>query len=145
MIMSWFKRRRRRALLASPVPSSWDPHLANLPFLETLDDAERRRLVADARVIIDEKNWEGCGGQEMTEEVQVLVAVQAALLLLNVRHDYYRRTRSILVYPSTFVLPEGVERGGVRGERGTPVLGLAESGGPVVLAWDSVQQGVASG
>ena len=75
----------------------------------------------------------------------MLVSVQAALLLLNVPHDYYRRTDTILVYPSTFVLPEGNERAGVRDRRGTPVLGLAQVGGPVVLAWDSVRQGVEDG
>ncbi|MBC8327190.1 MAG: zinc-dependent peptidase, partial [Planctomycetes bacterium] len=46
-----------------------------------------------------------------------------------------------LVYPSTVVIPDRQGRGGVRTEGPMPILGLAVSRGPVVLAWDAVRRG----
>ena len=77
----------------------------------------------------------------MTDEIKVNIAAQAALLILNVEHNYYCRVRSILVYPSTFVLPDENVSGGIRVQGKTPVLGLAAHRGPVVLAWDAARHG----
>jgi len=55
---------------------------------------------------VAEKNWEGCGGLTMTDEVKVTVAAQAALMLLGMQHDYFAKVRSIVVFPSTFELPK---------------------------------------
>jgi len=141
MLFSWLRRRRRRKILSRPVPAGWSAVLESLPFFATLDGREQAKLVADARILVAEKRWEGCGGLELTEEMQVVIAAQAALLILNIEHEYYRRTASILVYPSTFVLPERRHQSGAVQEGGTAVLGLAQLGGPVVLAWDSARHG----
>ena len=141
MLFSWLKRRRRRRILAQPLASSWSEHLEGLPFFATLTPVEQAKLVADARILVAEKSWEGCGGLEISEEVRVVIAAQAALLILNLEHQYYRKTDAILVYPTTFVLPERHRQSGVRGGASTPVLGLAQVGGPVVLAWDSARHG----
>lgn len=141
MLFSWLRRRRRRKVLSAPPPSQWNSYLEGLPFFGTLTGPEQVRLVADARILVAEKNWEGCGGLDLTEEMQVVIAAQAALLILNLDHEFYRRTASILVYPSTFVLPERYQRDGMVQASGTPVLGLAHHGGPVVLAWDSAWHG----
>jgi len=79
---------------------------------------------------------------EMTDEVKVVIAAQAALLILGLEHDYYRNLGSILVYPDTFQVPRR-ERlpGGVVSEGPSPTLGLASLRGPVVLAWDAVRHG----
>ena len=44
-----------------------------------LDEEERSRLRDLVRVFVEEKHWEGCGGLEMTDEVRVTIAAQAAL------------------------------------------------------------------
>ncbi len=142
MIFSWFRRRRRRKLLAQPFPESWNVHLDSLPFYERLSADDQKSLRDATRVIVAEKSWEGCGGQEINEEVQVIIAAQAALLLLGVEHEYYRRLQSIVVYPSTFELPDrAADRRGLVKSESSPVLGLAFLRGPVVLAWDSARYG----
>lgn len=141
MLFSWLRRRRRHKVLSKPLPSNWSECFESLPFYATLTEQEQSRLVADARILVAEKNWEGCGGLVLTEQMQVVIAAQAALLILNLEHEFYRRTESILVYPSTFVLPERHQRAGTVQASGTAVLGLAQLGGPVVLAWDSAQHG----
>lgn len=143
MLFGWFKRRRRRKLLATPPPAHWAPWLAaDLEAWPTFSEVEQRRLLDIARVLIAEKSWEGAGGFELTEQAQVIIAVQAAVLLLGLAHDYYPNVYSIVVYPTGYVLPGGhADAAGVVSEAARPVLGTAHHRGPVVLSWRSARQG----
>ena len=138
----WIKRRRRRRLLAAPFPPDWRPHLDRVRLWAGLGAEERRVLEDTVRVIVGEKHWEPCGGMAIDDEVRVVIAAQAALLLLGLEHDYFRNVSSILVYPDTFRVPrrEPGPGGWVR-EGAAPTLGLAAMRGPVVLAWDAVVHG----
>jgi Mlc titration factor MtfA (ptsG expression regulator) len=110
-----------------------------------LDDAERTELRAMMQVFLEEKQWEGCGGLDLTDEIRVTIAAQACLLQLGLPHDYYRNVESILVYPTTVVPPErqtGVfERVDGPVEAIGPILGQAFAQGPVILVWDAVLRG----
>ncbi len=142
MIFGWLRRRRRRKLLAKPFPAAWPAVLEALPFYSRLDDQERARLRDIVRVIVAEKSWEGADDLEITDEIRVTIAAGAALLLLGIHHDYFRRVTSIVVHPSTYSSAVGYShRSGVV-EEGMPVLGQAVYRGPVLLAWNSVQQGL---
>lgn len=110
-----------------------------MPFYLRLDRREQAVLRRDLRVLIAEKNWEGCGGLELNDTIRVTIAAHAARLLLNLRHDYYSRTTSILVYPSTFVIPTRLD--GTIVSESVPLAGEAWHRGPVVLAWDAVVRG----
>jgi Mlc titration factor MtfA (ptsG expression regulator) len=141
-MFSWLKKRRRRKLLRGDFPESWRPYLGQVPLYTTLDADERTTLENDLRIIVAEKHWEECGGMKITDEVKVVIAAQAALLILNIEHDYYRNVQSILVYPDTFKVPHRERRyGQIVHEGASPTLGLASMQGPVVLAWDAVQRG----
>lgn len=140
-MFSWFKRRRRRKLLREPFPAAWEAYLDGVPLYGSLSTTERERLRDDLRVIVAEKHWEPCGGMEMTDEVKVVIAAQAALLILGLQHDYYRNLGSILVYPDTFQVPRRGLPGGVVEDGPSPTLGLASLRGPVVLAWEAVRHG----
>ena len=141
-MFSWLRDRRRKAILADPFPPEWEAwlvrHLACWP---RLDQDQRRRLRELVQVFVAEKTWEGCGGLALTDEIRVAIAVQACLLVLELPHDLYRRVDSILVYPGTMVIPDRADHGAVHTEEPMPVLGLAVSRGPVVLAWDAVRRG----
>lgn len=138
---AWFRRRRRRKLLAQPFPKPWRDVLEDYPFYVRLDGDERRRLEGILRVVIAETHWEGVDGFELGDRARVTVAGLAALLVLNIEHDYYRRVTSILIHPSTYASAHKHRRaGGVQAE-GTPLLGQAWYRGPVILSWESVQQG----
>lgn len=131
---------RRRRLLAQPFPAPWEPHLAQLPFYSQLTPDQQARLRDDLRILIAEKNWEGCGGLVLDDEMRVVIAATACLLVLGLDHDPYRRVTSILVYPSGWRVPG---RATATGE--TPSdrhhLGEAWHQGPVVLAWDAARHG----
>lgn len=146
MLFTWLARRRRAQILEAPFPPEWEAIVArNVAHWALLDDAERARLRDLVQVFVAEKHWEGCGGQEMTDEVRVTVAAEACLLLLGRDHDLYDDVESILVYPSTVVAAErrpGVfERGGAVIAESEAILGQAHPGGPVILVWDAVKRG----
>jgi Mlc titration factor MtfA (ptsG expression regulator) len=142
VIFSWLTRRRRRKLLAEPFPAEWLGHLdRNVPLYSRLNDTEKAKLRDDLRVMVAEKQWEGCGGLTMTDEIKVTIAAHAALLLLGIDHDYFARVMSILVYPSGFRAPEGWQRADGVVDLDAGALGEAWYDGPVVLAWDSVITG----
>ena len=127
---------------AQPFPESWRGHLRDVRYHVLLDTEERTRFENDLRVLVVEKTWIECAGMRITDEVKVVIAAQAALLLLNLDHDYYRATDSIFVYPTTFMVPRTERRpGGIVHEGASATLGLASYKGPVVLAWDSASTG----
>lgn len=140
MVFSWLRQQRRRRLLAQPFPDAWLAHLdRNMALYALLTEAERAWLQDDLRVFISEKNWEGCGGLPITDEMRVTIAAHACLLLLGLEHDDFRRVRSVLVYPTTYRDPHGYpDRYGLVPEGDCSRLGEAWYRGPVVLAWDAV-------
>ncbi|MEZ6037335.1 MAG: zinc-dependent peptidase [Planctomycetota bacterium] len=144
MVFEWlFGPRRhkvRAALLAEPFPEAWATIVGGLPFYRALDERGRGRIRDDLRVLVAEKNWEGCGGLALTDEIRVTIAAQASLLLLNIEHDYYPDVRSILVYPSAYRTMPRRDAAGVVSE-GQANLGEAWRDGPVILAWDSARGG----
>src|SRR5690349_12221699 len=98
MIFGWFVERRRQKILEQPFPVAWLEILdRNVPVYALLSEDEQRRLRDDLRIFIAEKNWEGCGGQAITEEIKVTIAAQACLLILNRKHTYFANVASILV------------------------------------------------
>ena len=142
----WLTERRRRHILEAPWPAAWDAIIqANVAAFAMLDDAERTRLRQLAQVFIAEKNWEGCGGLELTDEIRVTIAAQGCLLILGRDHDLFARLVSILVYPTTVVTPEQrVPFFGFTHQPivpGTPISGLAHRGDTVILVWDEVLRG----
>ena len=143
MIFPWSKTRHRRELLAQPFPVSWRGYLAaNVTQYRSLSYDEQRKLGDITRILIAEKSWEGCGGLALTEEVQVAIAAQAALLVLGFEGEYYRNVETILVYPQGFLVT--VRRPGVGGvieEQTVPYAGEAALRGPVVLSWADARRG----
>ena len=138
----WLADRRRRKLTRAPFPSAWEEILQrNSAHYRVLDGDEKTRLRALVQVFVAEKNWEGAGGLEITDEVQVTVAAMACLLYLGLSHDYHRNVESIIVYPST-VLSQAIRHGFFEivtepVEEEAPIDGEAFEGGPVIITWDA--------
>jgi MtfA peptidase len=141
-----WKTQRRNKLKSAPFPPEWDRILEQLfPLYSRLPGADRRELQGHIHVFLAEKKFEGCGGLEITEEMTVCIAAQACLLLLHRDTDCYPGLRSILVYPSTFLVQTTRHMGsGVMEEKLNSRVGEAWHSGAVVLAWDAVHSGTAN-
>ena len=136
--MFGFKRRRRQRLRRTPLSDEQRSVLASqLPLFGKLAAADRRELEGLVQVFLAEKRFEGCGGLEVTDEMRLVIAAQACLLLQG-RHveDVYPGLYSILVYPHAYVAHEVQMEGGIPIERSSVRLGQSWSQGSLVIAWD---------
>jgi len=143
--MFGFRKRKRAALRATPLPPAWVALLENnVPYYANLSPADRTELHGLIQVFLAEKRFEGCGGLQITDEMRVTIAAQACVLLLHRDNDDYPLLRSILVYPHAY-LARQAERlpGGIVLEGEQARLGEAWSSGSVILSWDDVVRGAA--
>ena len=136
--------RRKRALRRAPFPDTWRAIIdRNVVHARVLPAAEREQLEDLVIALITDKRWEAARGFTLTDEIQVTIAAQAALLVLGLGYDSYRGVRTIIVHPTTMTLTG--ERGGpIEGtvsDGPLPVLGVAHYDGPVIIAWDSARAG----
>ncbi len=141
----WFKKSRRRRLLSEAISFEWLGILKQrVAYYAYLSPQQQAQLCDDLRIFIAEKEWVGCGGQQITDEVRVIIAAQACLLTLNIQPTYhYDRVKSILVYPTAYEHPGRAEnRGGIVYE-GRVLSGEAWPRSPIVLSWRDVLAGLA--
>ncbi len=142
-------KRRRRKIRESPFPLAWRSVLLDrMPYYRRLSAADRRELEGHVQVLIREKYFEGCAGLVVTDEMKVLIAAQASLLLLHREDHYFPWMRTVLVYPNSFVGngksvgPAGVVTEGMSWRQGESWYAPG-SGGPVVLSWSDTVAGAA--
>lgn len=145
---NWRRRQRRERLLSEPMPEECHEALCRaFPRYGALPPDLQREVGGVARVLSDEKNFEPCGGLvEVTPEMKLLIAAQAALLIVRLpeRSLYFPSLGSILVYPGAFV-DRGERRFDLseRDPRGE-LVGESWDSGSVILSWDSVLVGAAN-
>jgi len=140
-MLGYFKQRRRRRLRATPLPATWLQTIRrNVPIYGRLSPDDQRELEGHVQVFLAEKQFEACGGFELTEEVPVTIAAGACVLLLHRKTEYFGRLITILVYPAPYVAssvkPIG---GGVILEEEQIRLGEAWKSGVVVVTWADLQ------
>ena len=138
--MFGFKKRRREKLRNQPFPPAWLEIIEkNVPIYRRLSEADKKEIQGHILVFLAEKNFEGCGGLEVTDEIKVTIAAQACVLLLHRETDYYPGLYSILVYPGAFIAKGHLEIApGYYGETEQVHLGESWKRGALILSWDHV-------
>lgn len=95
----------------------------------------RRELEGIVKVLIEEKNFEACGGlEEVSEEMKLITMAQAALLLVGRDHNYFPNLKSVLFYPEAY---QATDQDGEESTR----LGESWDSGSIILSWKSVVEG----
>ena len=137
--------RRRERSRTRPFPWEWRQILRRrVPYYRRLPPALQQQLREHIQVFVAEKDFIGCRGQEITDEVRVTIAAQACLLILNRKTDYFPRLRQILVYPGAFLVERlRAEPSGVLQEHRQVLSGESWTQGQVVLSWEDVVEGAA--
>lgn len=119
----------------------WVSTLQTLPFFARLDANERNRLRTLAARLLSEKQMAGAAGLELTATMQVSIAAQASLPVLNLGVDWYRGWNSIVIYPGEFLVPRrDTDDDGIVHEYVEPITGEAWQGGPLLLSWEDAQR-----
>lgn len=139
--------RRRRAFAAHSLTAEERRALeAWLPFPRGLPGQLRDRLERLTAVFLGEKQFTGCGGLAVTPEMKVAIAGQACVLVLGRNTHVYDRLRSVLVYPSQFVVPgEWQDEDGVVTREARALAGEAWDDSRVILSWEDVDSRGAPG
>ena len=138
-----FRKRRRKRLMQQKLPDEWLSIVRrNVPYYAHLPADVQLELQGLIQVFLDEKEFEGCNGLRITDEIRLTIAAQACILLLGRETDIYPTLRSILVYPHEYLaevrqqMPDGTIYEGIQ-----PRLGESWGHGNVVLSWDDVLHG----
>ena len=124
-----------------PLPESWRALLAaRLPHVDRLNPELRARFEARVMEFLGRKKFYGCNDLAVTEEMRVLIAGQACLLILRSDAQVYPALRSILLYPTAFwVRHEEPDDIGLVYEDEVLQLGESQDWGRVILSWEDVE------
>jgi Mlc titration factor MtfA (ptsG expression regulator) len=144
LLTVYLPRQRLARSLARPLPPAWGAVLESQFFYRRLPAALRGELRDKLKAFLHEKEFVGCDGLFVTDEMRVTIAAQACLLLLNRPTTGYSKLRWIYLFPGEFRsrIPERDENGVVYHPDAT-LAGVSWDNGRVVLAWDSVRRGMA--
>jgi len=139
----WQKKQRRQKILSEPFPAAWLGYLnENVRHYPLLERSKQLMVQAVALVFAAEKNWEsGQRDFEITDEMKVTVAGQAALLVLGLDEPYYfDRVQSIILNPGTFKNSFRLYNDFTIVPRRVSLAGQAWHHSPIILSWQDVVQ-----
>ncbi len=141
LLDAWRDSRLRR----QPFPPAWRAVLRQrMPAYRDLPADLQLQLKQQVRQLLSRVPFIGCDGLVVTDEMRVLVAAQAALLLLNRRKARFRGLRQVLLYPAPFIVERTVGLdGGLQEEQRRVLAGESWQLGQVILSWPDVLAGAA--
>jgi Mlc titration factor MtfA (ptsG expression regulator) len=136
-----FAARRRRALAARGLSADERALLAGAsPVYARVPPELAAKLDALIAVFVGEKSFVGCRGLEVTPAMRLAIAAQACLLVLGQDRRPYEDLRSVLVYPSQFVVPDRWhDEDGVVTEEELVLSGQAWDVSRILLSWEDVE------
>lgn len=131
---------RQQVIKRYPVPfDRWQQVTGQLPILQGLTLAELNRLRDLSTLFLHYKSIYGTQDLSVTEEMRLVVAIQAALLILCLDLEDYRGCRTVLLYPGVFVAEhEELDEAGIVHSVRHRLIGESWDTGPVILSWDDV-------
>ena len=139
----------------NPIPDGlWLATLVQYPFLARLSLPEQARLRRLATHFIDQKEFTGAHGLEVTDAMAVAVAAQACLPLLHLGPPdapeealhWYGDFVGIVMHPDSAVARrQTMDAAGVLHDYDEVLSGEAMHRGPVMLSWPAVQRAGAQG
>lgn len=125
-----------------PFPVEWRSILEKQwPIYSRLPDELRDQLEQLTLIFIERIEIRGVEGLELTDEIRVLTASQACLLLINQKSFFPDKLRSVVIRPKGYTAKKLETFGGITSEKEIQVLGQSWENGLVVLSWDSAKSG----
>ncbi len=122
----------------------WQQTLTHYPFLADRPPEAVERLRRLTRQFLNQKQFHGANGLEISDAIAVAIAAQACLPVLNLRHGWkqlawYNDFVGIVVHPGEVVAKREVtDPDGVVHRYSEVISGEAMHRGPVMLSWQDV-------
>ena len=136
-MLGWFRNRGETDV--SIDTALWREATAPWLFMRGVGSAENDRLRELSEKFIARKRFAGTHGLEVTPLMQVEIAAQAAILVLELGLEWFDGWSDIIVYPSQFAPErETMDEAGVVHLSNEPMAGEAWLGGPVILSYEDV-------
>jgi MtfA peptidase len=139
ILAPFWRRRRRAARMAEPLADDARAAIdCNVPAAAALPAPLRARLDGLVNAFVAEKEFVGCNGLAVTDEIRATIAALACLLVLG-RRGHYDALHSVLVYPTAFWVEDEVEdEAGVVEQRRRVLSGEAWEASRIILSWEDV-------
>ncbi len=136
------RRWKRSKLLQMPLTDDQRTVLKKrIPFYSKLPAEHCARLEGLINRFLDEITLIGQEDLEVTEEVKLVIAAQACLLIVGRPGAWFQTLKTVLIYPSAFENKSARYQGHVEQRGGRVHAGESWMRGPVVLAWDHSLRG----
>lgn len=142
IMLHWLKKwRYERIMRHSPISDDeWNEAFQSLSLLRRLSKQEKIKLKQLAILFLHYKSLEGVGDLQITTPMQLNIALQACLPILNLGFDWYDGWVSVIIYPGAYSREDKViDEFGVEHLGRSNLSGESWQRGPVIISWDDTQ------
>jgi Mlc titration factor MtfA (ptsG expression regulator) len=127
---------RRSRILAAPFPDAFRQVLEkDVDAYRKLGAADKKRFEGDVAVFLAEQQITGPRGEAIDDELRVLVAASATIVVFGRPGFRYPTTRDVVVYEEAFTGSYEV------GAKGANVLGMVHGAGPILFSARALRDG----
>ncbi|HCH70642.1 MAG TPA: hypothetical protein DE042_09270 [Colwellia sp.] len=139
----YWREYQRNKIKKQPFKKQWRKIIQQrMPYFRKMPADLQQQLKQHIQVFLAEKNFIGCNGVQITDEIKITVAAQACLLLLNRKTNFYPKLHTILVYPHAFIKEQqSMHTDGVLHTTKKALAGESWGFGKVVLSWQDTLDG----
>jgi Mlc titration factor MtfA (ptsG expression regulator) len=129
------KRAEQKRLLDTRLTGrEWDIILDNVPLIDKLPMELHQKLEGKINLFLHQVAFHGCDDLEVTETMELSIAAQASLMVVNT-DQWYDTLQTILIYPGAFKSTHTERDGYITREVETVRTGESWARGPVILSW----------
>jgi len=139
----YWREFQRNKVRGRPFKKEWRRIIQKrMPYFRKMPSDLQLQLKQHIQVFLSEKEFVGCNGVIINDEIRVTIAAQACLLLLNRKTDIYPKLKTILVYPGAFIKQHDSQLAdGTVQSQSSVLLGESWDFGKVVLSWEDTLEG----
>ena len=140
------KERHRQGIGRQPFPPTWWTILRDaVALVRRLPTEDHDELRGHIQILLAEKHFEGAADLAITDAMRLVIAAQAAVMLLHRPTDYYPRLVSVILYPGEYAVQEEITtEDGLVEQLDETRVGESWQTGTLVLSWDQIEQGSAN-
>ena len=139
LFISFRKRKKLQEILSMEFPKSYKNYLNNTPYYKKLDDADKQKIEKSILRFIYTKEFVGVG-LDVTDEMKVIIAFYACLLLLKKETDNcYDNLLTIIIYPSVVAFERVEANSGIYTKEKFLIDGQAAND-TVIIIWHDAKK-----
>lgn len=138
LLYQYQRKRRIEHIVSLPFPSEYESILALTPHFGRLSDTDQEAIRRSILRFVHTKEFVGIG-TDVNDEMKVLIAFYACLLLLRKNAHYpYPALTTLLIYPDSVMIEQNRTDGGIVTNEEVAIDGQSANG-TVVITWDAAR------